>query len=144
MTSNRTKLAIFALFSGLLLIAGAALADSWPASVEGTWTVIGSNDEGSLVITQDAGTKSSLSKPIRGVIYKKDNIEGFYNPSSGRIFFARYRGKTIQVIQIWSGNLSQLITGKPYRIGGMLSVFKSGGLGGSLGEYNFSAVQTKK
>jgi hypothetical protein len=87
----------------------------------------------------------SKCKPIRGVIYGADAIEGFYCPGSGRISFLRYNGNTLVPKQHWSGNLSQVVAGQPLRIGGLFATFDhnniTGTLGGSLGEYNFSAVK---
>lgn len=147
MKSNRMKMGIFAVLSGLLLIAGLALADSWPPSVAGTWNMVGANSEGILTITQGAGASGSTSKPIRGQIYKADNIEGFYNPSSGRIAFIRFDKKSSSAKQFFCGNLTQYATGKALRIAGTLTVFRHDGtqgtIGGSLGEYNFSAIQAK-
>ena len=145
MKSGGLKIGVLAIVFSLFLIADMALADGWPASVAGTWTVIGANAEGTLTITQSSGTSTSTSKPIRGFIYNTDNIEGFYNPSSGRIAFIRFDRKTYVAKQFWSGNLTQSVTGKVLRIGGTLTVFRhnniTGTIGGSLGEYNFSAIK---
>jgi hypothetical protein len=130
---------------GVLLITGSAWADGWPSSVAGTWTVIGNQSSGSLVISQYAGAAGSQCKPIRGTIYGVDAIEGFYCPQSGRIVFNRYLGTTTTPKQNWSGNLSVFVQGQPLRIGGLFASVRhnntSGTLGGSLGEYNFSAVK---
>lgn len=121
------------------------MADGWPASVAGSWSVIGNQSAGTLSITQYAGASGSQCKPIRGTIYGTDAIEGFYCPQSGRISFQRYVGQTVTPSQYWSGNLSQLITGQPLRIGGLFAVYRHdnvvGTVGGSLGEYNFSATK---
>jgi len=147
MISNRTKIGFLAFVSGLLLTAGTVLSDGWPPSVEGTWNVVGANTEGTLTITQGAGASGSTSKPIRGQIYKTDNIEGFYNPSSGRIAFIRFDRKSSSAKQFFCGNLTQYAAGKALRIGGTMTVFRHDGtkgtIGGSLGEYNFSAIKSK-
>jgi hypothetical protein len=136
------KLAVVGL---ALFAAPSAFADGWPSSVTGTWSVVGNQSAGALVISQYAGAAGSQCKPIRGTIYGVDAIEGFYCPGSGRISFLRYNGITTVPKQHWSGNLSQRVTGQPLRIGGLFATFDhnnvAGTLGGSLGEYNFQAVK---
>jgi len=117
MKLNKMKLAI-AVCSGLALIAGISHAEGWPASVAGTWTVVGANTEGTMVITQSNAPSGSHCCPINVVLYGADNCEGWYNPSSGRILFIRYYKKTSTAIQFWSGNLTIYSAGKPLRIGG--------------------------
>jgi hypothetical protein len=67
----------------MLLTTGAALADGWPAVVAGQWSVVGNQHVGNaplgLTITQFPGAAGSQCKPIRGVLYGADNIEGFYS-----------------------------------------------------------------
>lgn len=141
MLSIRTN--TMAIVLGGVLASGPALADGWPASVAGNWSVIGNQATGTLSITQYAGAAGSQCKPIRGTIYGVDVVEGFYCPSSGRISFLRYVQRTTTPMQYWSGNLSQ--DGTPLRIGGSFAVFAHnnvlGTTGGSLGEYNFSATK---
>ncbi|MFN6528546.1 hypothetical protein [Nostoc sp. ChiSLP03a] len=116
-------------FSGV----SSAYADGWPTSVAGTWSVVGNQSSGSLVITQPASALNC--KPISGSIFG-NAIEGFYCPSSGRIAFVRKSSSNFPY-QYYQGNLSQ--TDSTLRIGGSFSAFLSNGIGGSLGEYNFSA-----
>ena len=129
-----------------LLTASSAFADGWPASVTGTWSVLANQGAGgTLVVTQFVGAVGSQCKPIRGIIYGTDAVEGFYCPGSGRISFLRYAGITTVPKQHWSGNLSQSVAGLPLRIGGLFATFDHnnivGTTGGSLGEYNFQAVK---
>src|SRR5260370_841623 len=134
-----------ALCVGVLLTARTALADGWPTSLAGTWSVVGNQSLGFLTITQFPGAAGSQCKPIRGTIYVSDAIGGFYCPGSGRLGFVRLIGSTTSPRQYWSGNLSQVVTGLPLRIGGMFDSFPhnnvTGTSGGSLGEYNFSATK---
>jgi hypothetical protein len=127
------------------LVGSQALADGWPLSVAGNWSVQGNQHAGVLSITQYPGAAGSLCKPIRGTIYGVDAVEGFYCPYSGRIAFQRYINLTLNPKQFWSGNLSQVVAGQPLRIGGLFASFDhnntSGTSGGSLGEYNFSATK---
>jgi hypothetical protein len=137
------KTSAIAMCAGLLLSAGTALADGWPASVAGNYSVVGNQHVGVLSIVQFA--TAGQCKPIRGTIYGADAIEGFYCPGSGRIAFTRFNGNTNNPKQHWSGNLSQAVAGQPTRIGGLFASTDHnnviGTSGGSLGEYNFYAVK---
>lgn len=143
------KKTAMAICASVLLSAGVAMADGWPASVAGNWSVVGNQHVGAvpngLNIVQFAGAAGSQCKPIRGLIYGVDNIEGFYCPGSGRIAFMRYNGNSTDPKQHWIGNLSQLVAGQPLRIGGTFTATDhnnvAGTSGGSLGEYNFYAVK---
>jgi hypothetical protein len=128
-----------ALSVSALLAMSSAFADGWPASVAGDWQVIGNQSVGNLSISQS--NTHGQCKPIRGTIYNSDRIEGFYCPGSGRIAFHRYINNSESIKQHWSGNLSQASQDRPLRMGGLFASSRHNGVGGSLGEYNFSAVQ---
>lgn len=139
---NRTcKSALLGLAAAALLGSGVATADGWPGNISGNWNVVGNQSFGVLSINQFPGALGSQCKPIRGVIYVVDRIEGFYCPGSGRISFLRTQNGLAK--QYWSGNLSQV--GPVLRIGGSFAAFPhnnvAGTIGGSLGEYNFSATK---
>ena len=135
MKSNVMKSAVIAVGLGSLFWAGVARADGWPASIAGTWSIVGNQTPGTLVINQPS---SSLNcKPITGTIYGTSRIQAFYCPFSGRISFARILNGV--AIQHYQGNLSQAISGLPLRLGGTFSVINS--TGGSPGEYNFSGTK---
>ncbi len=143
--SNATLLLALTLTAGLFLLAQTAGADGWPGSVAGNWEVIGNLSTGTLAIVQYPGAAGSMNRPIRGTIYKTDNIEGYYCPYSGRIVFVRFDKATTSPKQFWSGHVSQLSKSASVKnmMGGTLTVFRhdtvQGTVGGSLGEYNFSA-----
>jgi hypothetical protein len=109
---------------------GAAIADSWPSSVQGTWSVVANQSTGTLSITQS--TTPLNCKAISGSIFGGP-IQGFYCPSTGRIVFVRKNSNGITV-QYYQGNLSQ--TGSTLRIGGSFS-----SLDASFGEYSFYATK---
>lgn len=128
-----------------LLASSLAFADGWPDNVTGSWNIIGNNSSGVLTITQYPGIAGNQCKPIDGTIFGADNIQGFYCPNSGHIAFLRYVGNTSNPRQWWSGSLSQATAPNiPLKIGGYLAAFihdtVTGTVGGSLGEYNFSAT----
>ncbi|MBD2515318.1 hypothetical protein H6G93_09900 [Nostoc sp. FACHB-973] len=134
MKNNFKTYTAIAVCCGTFAWGNSAYADGWPASVAGTWSVVGNQSVGSLVINQPSSTLNC--KPISGTIFGTTAIEGFYCPSSGRIAFVRKSSNNFPY-QYYQGNLSQ--TGSTLRIGGSFSAFLSNGSGGSLGEYNFSA-----
>ena len=120
-----------------LLWAGLAAA-AQPASVDGTWTIIGNQSPGSLRLTQ--GAAATQCKPISGTIYPgtpaSAAVIGYYCPATGRIAFARKNSSGV-VNQVWVGNLSETVANQPDRMGGTFHVVDSGAGGGTLGEYNF-------
>ena len=57
------KMTATAIGLSLMLTAGAAFADGWPASVAGRWSVVGNQSLGILDITQYPGAAGSQCKP---------------------------------------------------------------------------------
>ncbi len=121
--------AVGMLFTSVAFGSNIALADGWPASVAGTWSVLGNQSSGLLVITSQGGTGNC--RPIAGTIYG-NSIQGFYCPFSGRIHFLRKLPGTNTTFQVWAGNLSQL--GTPLHTGGVFSSDLD-----TFGEYNWQA-----
>jgi hypothetical protein len=106
-----------------------ALADGWPTSVLGTWSVTANHATGKLLITTQGS--SGDCQVISGTILG-DPMHGFYCPQSGRIHFLRT--KSGATIQDYTGNLSQDLAGLPLLMAGTWASD-----GGSFGEYNWSA-----
>jgi len=121
------------LCGSLAIAANTALADGWPMSVVGTYSVLGNQHAGTLRITSQGA--SGLCRRIVGSIYNYEPIEGFYCPYSGRIHFVRKSAANNDTTQVWTGNLSQ--AGPVLRVGGTFTAVNAAG--GSLGEYNFNA-----
>ena len=107
-------------------VSGSAQADGWPTNISGSWSILANQSSSKLVVTQDTSDPQALCQSISGTVFK-DTFQGFYCPGSGRIAFKRVTSE-----QSYSGNLSQTGT-----ILYMAGTFDS--LGGSFGEYNFSA-----
>jgi hypothetical protein len=120
-------------FAAAQLYACAALADGWPPSVIGNWSVEANNALGQLLITSQGPV--GQCRPIAGTIFGNP-IQGFYCPGSGRISFLRKIASTNDTFQVYSGNLSQQLFATPLRIGGSFSSF-----GAFFGEYNFRAIK---
>jgi len=121
---------------GIILLWASMAGAAQPASVAGTWTVIGNQSPGSLTLTQ--GASATECKPISGTVYPdtpaSSAVTGYYCPATGRIAFTRKSSGGI-VNQIWVGNLTE--SGQPSRMGGTVHVVDSGAGGEILGEYNF-------
>ena len=117
--------------------ANTAMADGWPLSVLGSWSIIGNQHVGRLIIAAQAGV--GQCRRITGMVYPgtpvAHPIEGFYCPFSGRIQFVRKQPASNDTLQVWTGNVSQ--DGVVDRMGGTLTSVSSALGGGSLGEYNF-------
>ena len=117
--------------------ANTAMADGWPLSVLGSWSIIGNQHVGRLIIAAQAGV--GQCRRITGMVYPgtavAHPIEGFYCPFSGRIQFVRKQPASNDTLQVWTGNVSQ--DGVVDRMGGTFTSVSSALGGGSLGEYNF-------
>jgi hypothetical protein len=127
---------------GLLMGAGTTVeADSWPASVAGTWEAVANQTQGTLQITQGEAVAGSTCRAINGTLFGTESIEGFYCPGSGRIAFKCTPSGTTSSSQTYIGNVSQI--GPVLHIGGTFVAVTNNGTvgtsGGDLGEYSFSA-----
>ena len=108
------KLLFVALFASMGLGATTAMADGWPLSVLGNWSVLANQSAGTLSITfQGPGD----CQPIKGTIFGNTMV-GFYCPHSGRIHFLRNSGAT--TIQDYTANVSQ--AGPTLRMGGVFDL----------------------
>lgn len=133
--SFRNRMAIVA---GTVGIVWGGLASAAPlATVSGTWSIVGNQHVGSLRLSQGVG---GVCKPIDGTIYPGTTVShavrGYYCPPTGRIAFARKNAAGV-VIQTWVGNVSDVVTGLPHRMGGTFHALDSAAGSGVLGEYHF-------
>lgn len=122
-----------------------AATATWPASVAGDWEANGNNyglDLGPHRIHLTQANEKAPCKRVTGTLNVPGQnppdqpFEGFYCPQSGRLVLSRdFNG---QIVQVWSGQLSQ-VSGKkkPFISGSFASVVPSGG---TAGEYAFKAV----
>ena len=88
---------------GMLLGSGSALAD-FPGSVVGTWSAILNQTSAAIVINSQGAT--GKCRGISGTIQATTNLDGFYCPGTGRIFFVRKSQTTNDTTQAYSGNLA--------------------------------------
>lgn len=126
----------FAAAVGSVLCVGAAYA-AHPASVAGTWSAVGNQTLGNLVLAQ--AVSAAICKPISGSIFT-NRVQGFYCPPTGRIVFARHTSSGVP-FQLYEGQVSR--DGAIDRIGGSFMIWNGLG-GGAVNEgldYNFSATK---
>ena len=118
------KLLFGVLFASMGFGATTAMADGWPLSVLGNWSVLANQSSGTLSITSQG---SGLCQSISGTIFG-NTIVGFYCPYSGRIHFLRNSGAT--TFQDYTANVS--MTGATLHMGGTFASDL-----GAFGEYSF-------
>jgi hypothetical protein len=69
------------------------------------------------------------------------DINGWYCPGSGAIHFLHHNAGTGRVVRVFTGNLSDQVSGQRLFMAGTATVFVSAF--GDLGEYNFAGVTTQ-
>lgn len=129
-----------------LVLATAAVALLWgsvasatpPSSVTGRFSIIGNQHSGFLDLGQSVGT--APCRAISGTIYPGTSVagkvNGYYCPGTGRIAFARNNAFGV-VIQTWVGNVSDVVSGLPIRMGGTFHALDAASGSGTIGEYHF-------
>jgi hypothetical protein len=117
-----------------LLSAGAAMAQTYPTSVVGVWT-IRANDTQPFTVTVSSQSSDSPCALLGGTMgAPNDTIVGFYCPATGMISFLRNSAQTGATYQVFSGALSW--TGaKTY----MTGTFTNYSGSGDTGAYGFTA-----
>lgn len=110
-----------------------------PESVVGTWLMQNNQTEEQLVITNQGGPGSPAGDTCREIIgaFGIAPMQGFYCPDTGRIHMLHKNVSTKAVVRVFTGNLSDSVTGHPDRIGGTMTVVNIAF--GPFGEYSFSA-----
>ncbi len=113
-----------------------------PPDITGTWSAVGNQTTGNLIITQEAST--AKCKPIHGTIFGSNYaIEGYYCPSLGQVSFIRHSTFVGgSPIQFYRGVVAT--TGTTKRMAGTFFIWNSDG--GTVGptdpvEFPFSATK---
>lgn len=129
-----------------LVLATAAAALLWGSvanaaplsSVTGRWSIIGNQHSGFLDLFQSIG--STACRAVSGTIYPGTTVvgkvNGYYCPGTGRIAFARNNAAGT-VIQTWVGNISDVVSGLPHRMGGTFHALDAAAGSGAVGEFHF-------
>ena len=91
---------------GTLLTAGAALAQTYPTSVVGQWT-IRANDTQPFTFTVQQQSSDSPCAQITGIMgAPNDAIAGYYCPATGQVSFLRNSSNTGATYQVFTGQTS--------------------------------------
>ena len=128
----KKTLQCFAAAAATTLIAGgAAIAQTYPTSIVGTWT-IRANDTAPFTFTVSSQSSDAPCAAISGSMgAPNDTIAGYYCPATGGVSFLRNSSQTGATYQVFTGNLSW--TGANTYMTGSFSNFAGGNDTGSFG-----------
>jgi hypothetical protein len=125
-----------------LLWAGTASAARPTTVANTTWVLQTNLDVTTLTITTQGGPGAPGAANCRGINGRFENvnvtIRGWYCPSTGRIHFVHRNLDSGDAVRVFTGNVSDKVTGQPLSMAGTMTVLISPF--GDLGEYNFSAT----
>lgn len=135
------KTIAFVAAAATFLVAGTASA-ARPANIANTtWTLQTNQEVVTLLITTQGGPGApgaATCRTINGDIGNVAHIRGWYCPVTGRIHFVHRNLGSGDAVRIFTGNISDVVTGQPLFMGGTMTVLISAF--GDLGEYNFAAT----
>ena len=114
-----------------LITGGAAMAQAYPTSIVGTWT-IRANDTQPFTFTVSTQSSDAPCAAITGLMgAPNDTIVGYYCPATGGVSFLRNSSQTGATYQVFTGELSW--TGTKTYMTGSFSNFSGGVHTGSFG-----------
>jgi hypothetical protein len=116
-----------------MLSIGAANAQTYPASVTGSWTMR-ANDTLPFTFTVNSQSSDAPCALINGQLSSGDTITGYYCPATGGVSFLRNSASTGATFQVFSGQVSW--AGSPSYMTGSFSNFAGGN---NTGSYGFTA-----
>lgn len=117
---------------------GSATFAAPPARVVGTWSAtVNGTVENLTVIAQGAGGNGPCAF-IHGTIGIAP-FHGFYCSTTGRIHFVHKNLDSGGPVRVFTGNLSDEVSGQPLYIGGTMTIVNIAF--GPFGEYSFSAMK---
>jgi hypothetical protein len=136
--SMNSKAIAFVLVAAALAQPGLAAAAP-PESVVGTWLMQNNQAEEQLVVTNQGGPGSPAGETCRQIdgTLGVAPMQGFYCPDTGRIHMLHKNVSTKAVVRVFTGNLSDSLTGHPDRMAGTMTVVNIAF--GPFGEFSFSA-----
>jgi hypothetical protein len=114
-----------------LFAGGAAMAQAYPTSIVGTWTIRANNTQPFTftVSSQSSDAPCALIGGLMGA--PNDTIVGYYCPATGSVSFLRNSSNTGATYQVFTGALSW--TGSNTYMTGSFSNFSGGNDTGSFG-----------
>jgi hypothetical protein len=139
---------IFAItLAAAALVAASGAFAQRPTSVAQTaWTVQTNLGVAQLFIDTQTDTGASGSKQCQAINGRfslnvpEIDVNGWYCPATGRIHFLHHNAGTGRVVRVFTGNVSDQVSGQRLFMAGTATVFVSAF--GDLGEYNFAGVTT--
>ncbi|HEU4693526.1 MAG TPA: hypothetical protein VFS23_34420 [Vicinamibacterales bacterium] len=138
MTLKAITFALVATF----LYAGTASAARPTTLANTVWTLQTNLEITTLTITTQGGPGAPGSAVCRVINGHFENvnvkIRGFFCPLSGKVFFVHRNLDSGDAVRVFSGSVSDKVTGQPLSMAGTMSVLISAF--GDLGDYNFSAT----
>jgi hypothetical protein len=122
-----------------VLTAGAAQAQSYPASLVGTWTILANNTQDFTFTVQTQSSDSPCAQ-ITGVLgATNDLLLGYYCPATGAVSFERNASNTGVTFQVFTGSLST--AGSTLQMTGSFANYDNvDNNGNDVGAYSFSAT----
>jgi hypothetical protein len=123
-----------------VLASGAAQAQSYPASVVGTWTILANNTQ-PFTLTVQAQSSDAPCAQITGVLgATNDTLLGYYCPTTGAVSFERNSSQTGVTFQVYTGSLSWG-SGTPQMTGSFANYDDVDNNGNDVGAYSFAATR---
>jgi hypothetical protein len=120
--------------AAMTLFASGAMAQTYPTSVVGTWT-IRANDTQPFTVTISSQSSDAPCALIGGVMgAPNDTVVGYYCPATGGVSFLRNSSSSGATYQVFTGQLSW--TGTLTYMTGSFSNFAGGN---DTGSYGFTA-----
>jgi hypothetical protein len=126
--------------AAIILAAGTASAERPLNLANTTWTLQANGTVEQLVINTQGGPGAPGAadcRHIQGEIGNVAEIRGWYCQATGRIHFVHENADSLRTVRVFTGNVSDEISGQPLHMAGTMTVLISAF--GDLGEYNFSA-----
>lgn len=131
---KKALLGLAAVTAITLAAGGAAVAQTYPTSVVGTWT-IRANDTLPFTFSVSSQSSDTPCARINGLMgAPNDPIVGYYCPATGSVSFLRDSSNTGATYQVFTGQLSW--TGTKSYMTGSFSNFSGGN---DTGSYGFTA-----
>jgi hypothetical protein len=121
-----------------MITAGAAMAQTYPTSIVGTWTIVANNTQ-PFTFTVQAQSSDSPCAQITGALASGDTILGYYCPATGAISFERNASSTGVTFQVYTGSLSWAGS-TTYLTGSFANYDDVDDSGNDVGAYAFSAT----
>ena len=126
-----------------VLLAAGTLSAARPDRVAGTtWTLQVNGSTETLEISTQGGPGGPVAanyRVISGELQGIADIRGWYLSATGRIFFVHKNVDSGLAMRVFTGNVSDLVSGQPLSMAGTVAIVDP--VFGDLGEYNFSATQ---